>query len=489
MDPKDILTRSNTVQDALRRFDASGGHMLLLVDRFGAFERVVTQGDVRRLLLDGCALDDTLELLPLKMSVYVHEGASFSEIEKLFAEHKIDQVPALDTARRPVALYNGQDFKPILLSTPHLGEDELKFVNEAFDTNWIAPVGPNLDGFEKAITDYTGAKHAVALSSGTAAIHLGLIALGVMAGDTVLCSTLTFAASANPIRYQGANPVFVDSEPETWNMSPTALQAAIDHCQSEGAMPRAIIIVNLYGQSADMDALLKIADTHNIPVLEDAAESLGATYNGRASGTFGRIGVFSFNGNKIITTSGGGALVTDDPAIAEKVRYLSTQAREPVSHYEHREIGYNYRMSNVLAGIGRGQFQVLDDRVRKRREVFANYQDRLGDIKGVSFMPEPDGYQSTRWLSVMLVDEESDGTPAGLISYLAGNGIEARPLWKPMHRQPVFDDCPYFAHGHNQSVSDSLFEQGVCLPSGTNNTDADIERVAGAVAAYFLKHS
>ncbi len=484
MDFEDILTRSNTVQDALRRFNASGGQMLLLVDRFGAFERVVTQGDIRRVLLDGCALGDTLELLPLKKSVYVHEGAPFSEVEKLFAAHKIDQIPILDAARRPVGLHNAQDFKPILLSTPHLGDDELKFVNEAFDTNWIAPVGPNLDGFERAITDYTGSGHAVALSSGTAAIHLGLIALGVVPGDTVLCSALTFAASANPIRYQGATPVFVDSEPDTWNMSPLALQAAIDDCLASGVTPRAMVVVNLYGQSADMDPLLEIAHAHGIPILEDAAESLGATYKGRASGTFGRIGVFSFNGNKIITTSGGGALVTDDKAIADKVRYLSTQAREPVLHYEHREIGYNYRLSNVLAGIGRGQFQVLDERVRKRREIFSTYHDWLGGIAGLSFMPEPDGYHSTRWLSVMRVGEDSGRTPLGLIAHLANHGIEARPLWKPMHRQSVFADCPYFTHGHNQSVSDVLFEEGVCLPSGTNNLDGDIERVVDVIQRY-----
>lgn len=485
MNRQEIITRADTIVEALRRFDMTGGRLLVLVDDSGAFERVLSQGDVRRLLLDGAQVDDTLLTLPLATSVYVHEDATFNEIEKLFSETRVDQMPVLDHARRPVGLLEACDYRPILLSTPHLGEDELKFVNEAFDTNWIAPVGPNLDAFEQGLAELTGVPNVVALSSGTAAIHLALIVLGVEAGDTVLCSSLTFAASANPIRYQGAEPVFVDSEPDTWNMSPEALGVAIENCLSRGRLPKAAIVVDLYGQSADMEAIQSICARHNIPIVEDAAESLGATYKGKQSGTFGTIGIFSFNGNKIITTSGGGALLSHDAALVERARYYATQARQPVLHYEHTEVGYNYRMSNVLAGIGRGQLSVLDDRIARRRAVFDNYREHLAGIEGISFMPEPEGYRSNRWLTAMLVSEKSSGTARGLIEFLANGGVEARPVWKPMHLQPVYKDYPYFAHGHNRSVSDTLFEQGVCLPSGTNNTDKDIARVVELISAYF----
>ncbi|MBX3652855.1 MAG: aminotransferase class I/II-fold pyridoxal phosphate-dependent enzyme [Ramlibacter sp.] len=366
----------------------------------------------------------------------------------------------------------------VWLSSPHLGEEETAFVEEAFRTNWIAPLGPHVDGFERELAAHVGMGHAAAVSSGTAAIHLALLLLGVQPGDTVFCSSLTFVGSCNPILYCGARPVFIDSEPGTWNMSPAGLERALEWARREGRLPRCVIVVNLYGQSADMDVLAPLCERYGVPVLEDAAESLGAMYKGRASGTMGRLGVYSFNGNKIITTSGGGMLVGDDAQLIARARKLSTQAREAAPHYEHVEVGFNYRMSNVLAGIGRGQLRVLEQRVAQRRRVFDVYRAALADLPQVQWMPEPEGYRSTRWLTCFtLAVPDAASACRRVMRSLERHSIEARPVWKPMHLQPLFRDAPYFPHASKQDVSAGLFEAGICLPSGSNLTDDQLRRV------------
>ncbi|MED5075839.1 aminotransferase class I/II-fold pyridoxal phosphate-dependent enzyme [Geobacillus stearothermophilus] len=366
----------------------------------------------------------------------------------------------------------------IYLSPPHMSGKEQKYINEAFETNWIAPLGPNVDAFEKELAEYVGSKGAAAVSSGTAAIHLALRLLDVQQGDKVFCSSLTFIASANPILYQGAEPVFIDSEPDTWNMSPLALERAMEQVKKEGKLPKAVVVVNLYGQSAKMDEILAICNHYQVPVVEDAAESLGSTYKGKKSGTFGKFGIYSFNGNKIITTSGGGMLVSDDVEALQKARFLATQARDPAPHYQHSQIGYNYRMSNIVAGIGRAQLEVLDERVKARRAVFDRYVQALGDIEGVHFMPELEGSMSNRWLTTLTIDQQALGvTPMDIINALAEENIEARPVWKPLHLQPVFNGVTYYPHQEGWSVSDELFANGICLPSGSSMTVEDQNRV------------
>ncbi|MFZ4626256.1 MAG: DegT/DnrJ/EryC1/StrS family aminotransferase, partial [Rhodoferax sp.] len=380
---------------------------------------------------------------------------------------------------QPVDLVTRRELSQrIWLSSPHLGAEEAAFVDDAFKTNWIAPLGPHVDGFERELAAYVGISHAAALNSGTAAIHLGLILLGVKPGDTVFCSGLTFVGSCNPILYCGARPVFIDAEPQTWNMSPAALERAFEWARCEGRLPRCVIIVNLYGQSADMDALLPICDRYGVAVLEDAAESLGASYRDKSSGTFGRISVYSFNGNKIITTSGGGMLLSDDGDLVARARKLSTQAREPARHYEHTEVGFNYRMSNVLAGIGRGQLKVLPQRVEQRRAVFERYQSELADLPQLKWMPEPPGFHSTRWLTCFTLDMPDAVMRCDrILKSLDRHQIEARPVWKPMQLQPVFTGAPYFSHVPGDDVSARLFATGICLPSGSNLSEDQQSRV------------
>ncbi len=359
--------------------------------------------------------------------------------------------------------------KKIWLSSPHLGEEEIGYVNEAFRSNWIAPLGPNVDGFENDLEQFLGMDmSAAALSSGTAAIHLALILLGVGPGDEVICQSKTFCGSSNPILYQRAVPIFVDSEKDTWNMSPEYLEIAIKDRIRLGKKPKAIIVVHLYGMPAHIEKISAIAKVYDIPVIEDAAEALGSCINNRPCGTFGDISVLSFNGNKIITTSGGGALLSSNHEFVKMAKFLSTQARDQAVHYEHSQVGYNYRLSNVCAGIGRGQMKVLDDRVIQRRLNFERYKILLDGL-GLSFNEEPVGYFSNRWLSTFLVTKEANITSNELISKLGDKNIEARPLWKPMHMQPVFKGCIYYG----EDVSASLFESGICLPSGTNMTEDD----------------
>jgi dTDP-4-amino-4,6-dideoxygalactose transaminase len=363
----------------------------------------------------------------------------------------------------------------IWLSSPHMGGNEQVFVNEAFDTNWIAPLGPHVNNFEHDLEKYTGASYAAALSSGTAAIHLSLIMLGVNAGDEVICQSFTFSASANPIAYLGATPVFIDSEKDTWNMCPELLESAIKDRIQKGKKPKAIIPVHLYGMPAKMERIMEIAAEYGIPVIEDAAEALGSKMNGKAAGTVGTIGILSFNGNKIITTSGGGALISNDEYFVKQARFLATQARDEAPHYQHSQIGYNYRMSNVCAGIGRGQMMVIEDRVNQRRAVYETYIQHLANLPGIDFLPEPAGYKSNRWLTGILVDDrKTNGATRETIRLaLETENIESRPLWKPMHLQPVFEAYPSYTNG----VSENLFDKGLCLPSGSNLTVDDIMRV------------
>jgi dTDP-4-amino-4,6-dideoxygalactose transaminase len=371
----------------------------------------------------------------------------------------------------------------IWLSSPHMGDDEFKFVKEAFDTNWIAPLGPNVNGFEQDLCNYTGVKYAAALSSGTAAIHLSLILLDVKPGDEVICSSFTFSASANPILYLGANPVFIDSKKLTWNINPDILETAIKDRIAKGKKPKAIIVVHLYGMPAEMNEIMKIADKYEIPVIEDAAEALGSKYNGKPVGSFGLMGILSFNGNKIITTSGGGALISDNKDYIEKARFLSTQARDNAPHYQHSQIGYNYRMSNICAGIGRGQMKVLEKRVKQRRENFKFYKKEIGGFAGIDFQPEPVGAFSNRWLTAIIVDPRQTGgiTREDLRLAMAKENIECRPLWKPMHLQPVFREYPFYG----DHSSDNLFENGLCLPSGSNLSAEDRSRILKCFKSVF----
>lgn len=370
----------------------------------------------------------------------------------------------------------------IYLSSPHMSGNEGKYIQQAFETNWIAPLGPNVDAFEKGIAAYTGVNEAAAVSSGTAAIHLALSLLGVEKGDTVYCSTLTFIASANPILYLGAEPVFIDSEPETWNMSPQALEKAFRVAALKEKLPKAVIVVNLYGQCAKMDELTALCNQYEVPMIEDAAESLGSSYKGKPSGSFGHFGIFSFNGNKIITTSGGGMLMSNDEAAIHKARFLATQARDPAPHYQHSTVGYNYRMSNVLAGIGRAQLEVLEDRVAARRAIFERYLQELSAMPGIHFMPEVNGTYSNRWLTAMTVEEKEAGVSISeLIKGLAAENIEARPVWKPLHMQPLFKYAKYFSHDEKESVSERLFANGICLPSGSNMEELNQTRVINCI--------
>lgn len=375
----------------------------------------------------------------------------------------------------------GFGMEKIYLSSPHMGGHEKSYINEAFESNWIAPLGPNVDAFEKTVAEYAGVKAAVALNSGTSAIHLALKAAGVKEGDKVFCSSLTFAASCNPIRYEKAIPIFIDSEPESWNMSPKALEKALKYHQ-----PKAVIVVNLYGQSADLDPILEICNAYNIPVIEDAAESLGATYKGKKSGSIGKLGIYSFNGNKIITTSGGGMLVSDDEEAIHKARFWATQAKEPVRYYQHNEIGYNYRLSNLCAAVGRGQMEVLEERIAKKREIFSIYQEAFKELKEIEMMPLCSYGESNCWLSVITLKQECKVTPLDIILALEKHNIESRPVWKPMHLQPVYEACEFYSHNEDGiSVAEDIFQRGVCLPSDTKMTLEDMSQVIEIIKELF----
>ncbi len=374
--------------------------------------------------------------------------------------------------------------KKILLASPHMSDEgyEQEYVKEAFDTNWIAPLGKNVDEFEKELSNYVGVKSAAATSAGTAAIHMALKAAGVGEGDIVFCSSLTFSASCNPIIYQNATPVFIDSEPDTWNMDPRALEKAFEKYPN----PKAVVLVHLYGNPAKLDEIVKICKEHNTILIEDAAESLGSTYNGKHTGTFGKYGIYSFNGNKIITTSGGGMLVSDDEERIQKVRFWITQAREKARHYQHEEIGYNYRMSNIVAGIGRGQLKVLEKRIEQKTKIYETYKEAFKDIEEIEMQPMRENTRPNHWLSVITLKKNSKVTPLQIMEALEKQDIETRPVWKPMHLQPVFKAYD-FIKVEDKAVSEDLFERGVCLPSDTKNTEEDMERVIKAIKTLFEK--
>ncbi len=370
----------------------------------------------------------------------------------------------------------------IYLSSPHMGSQEQEFVREAFETNWLSPLGPNVDGFEAEFADRVGTKFAAALSSGTAALHLALIIAGVGPGDEVVVSSLTFVASVNPIRYVGATPVFIDSERDSWNLDPALLDAFLKQRAKVNRLPKAVMVVHLYGQTANMAPIMETCNAHGVMVIEDAAEALGADYRGRSPGSFGEMGIFSFNGNKIITTSGGGMLVSDNEAVITRARKLATQARDPAPHYQHTEVGFNYRLSNVLAGIGRGQLQVLEQRVLQRRANFDFYVDQLGDLPGIAFQPEAEWGRHTRWLTCLTVNPATGGSDRETIrTHLESLNVEARPVWKPMHLQPLYSGYEIVGG----EVADELFEFGLCIPSGSNLEDEDRHRVVEAIRSCF----
>jgi dTDP-4-amino-4,6-dideoxygalactose transaminase len=380
------------------------------------------------------------------------------------------------------------DKKKIYLASPHMGGLEASFVKEAFDTNWIAPLGPNVDLFEKEISALVGIEGAVALSSGTGAMHMALRYIGVGKGDKVFCSSLTFAASCNPIIYEGAEPEFIDSEPESWNMSPKALKIAFEEAKRLCNLPKAVIVVNLYGQSADIDPIMELCEKYNVTLIEDAAESLGATYKGRYSGTFGEIGIYSFNGNKIITTSGGGMVVSNDKEALNKIRFWATQARDAARHYEHTELGFNYRMSNVLAGIGRGQLRVLKDRLEKKKSIYNAYKEELSEIDDIEFMPVCEYGQPNYWLTAVTIKESSQVKALDIILALEKENIESRPIWKPMQLQPFYKNYKFYSHYSDFSVSEDIFNRGLCLPSDTKMTSGDILRVTQIIKELFIKN-
>lgn len=375
------------------------------------------------------------------------------------------------------------DRKRIYLSSPTMHGDEQRFVQEAFDTNWVAPLGPNVNAFEKEMEAYTGCGHAAALSAGTAALHLAMILAGIKEGDIVFATSLTFSASVNPACYEKAVPVFIDSEADTWNMDPQALRKAFEKYPH----PAAVIAVHLYGTPAKIDEIREICREHNVPLIEDAAESLGSAYKGQMTGTFGDFGIYSFNGNKIITTSGGGMLAAKDGALIERARYLATQAREPARHYQHTTIGYNYRMSNIVAGVGRGQLLHLEEHKARKQEIYRQYKEAFSDIEEISMNPmNPDG-DANNWLSCMLIGEGCSVTPNQVMDALAEYNIESRPIWKPMHLQPVFEKCDFIQVKEGMSVSEDIFNRGLCLPSDIKNTPADMELIISIVRRQFGK--
>lgn len=377
--------------------------------------------------------------------------------------------------------------KRIYLASPHMGGLEETFVKEAFDTNWVAPLGPNVNNFEREIAEYVGIDHASALVSGTSAIHLAIKLLDIKAGDVVFCSSLTFAASCNPIIYEGAEPVFIDAEYDSLNMSPIALKNAFEVYSAKGRLPKAVIVVHLYGQPAKMDEIMAICNEYNVPVIEDAAESLGATYKGKQTGTIGKYGIYSFNGNKIITTSGGGMLVSNDEEGIKKSRFWATQARDNERYYQHTELGYNYRMSNIVAGIGRGQLRVLDERIAKKKYIYEKYKEAFSDIKDIEMANVCQYGEPNYWLSIGILSPESKVKPIDIILALEEENIESRHIWKPMHMQPFYEKYDFFKDDNTEkgSVSEDIFERGICLPSDTKMTDKEIERVIRIISRIF----
>lgn len=475
-----IVQQDTPIRSLMAKLDAAPIKLCVVVDNAGHLIRTVVDGDIRRALLAGASLDSPASVLPTRNAVSCPAETPHAELLAVFTDNpSINVVVLTDSHGRPTRLVPRSEAQEgILLSPPHIGEAESAYVRRAFNDNWIAPAGPNLDAFETALQDASGRAHTLALSSGTAAIHLALRVLGVSSNDSIYVSDLTFAASLQPILYQNARPVLIDSEPHSWNMSPAALQRRLVRDAAAGCLPRAVIVVHLYGQSADLGAILELTERYGVPVIEDAAESLGASYGNRPSGCHGLLAAYSFNGNKIITTSGGGALVSDRSDLIQRARMLSTQGRDLAEHYQHSHVAYNYRMSNVLAGIGLGQLELLSARVARRREIFENYRAGLSDIPGIAFQGEVSGSKGNRWLSVISLDPDKIARHSyQLLRDLRGDGVESRPAWKPMHMQPLCASCEFEPHSHSEVVSSRLFLQSLCLPSGSMLSEDQQQRI------------
>ncbi|MGB0960092.1 MAG: DegT/DnrJ/EryC1/StrS family aminotransferase [Halocynthiibacter sp.] len=472
-----------SLRDAMHCIDTSPQKICIVIDADGTIIRSVTDGDLRRALLAGETLDSAITVLPAQPPIAVPTTTPRDEILRLMRQHKVATILILedDGALKEVVDRNDLEDK-ILLSPPHMGDTEMEFIQRAMDDNWIAPAGPNLVKFEADLARMTTRKHALALSSGSAALHLALRVLNVGSGDRVYVSDLTFIASLQPVFYQNATPVLIDADPKHWNMSVPALERQLAKDKLAGTLPSAIMVVHLYGQSADMNDIMALANAYGIPVIEDAAESLGASYNNHPSGAHGDLAVYSFNGNKIITTSGGGALVADREDLIDHARKLSTQGRDTAEHYQHSEVAYNYRMSNILAGIGIGQLAVLAQRVQRRREIFDIYTRELNDIDGLSFQENSKNSAGNRWLSVMTLDPDKiPYHPYLFMRRLREVGVETRPAWKPMHMQPICHGLEFAPHTETEAVSSSLFLRSLCLPSGSSMADDDVKRVANAI--------
>jgi dTDP-4-amino-4,6-dideoxygalactose transaminase len=484
-----VLTLSDTLRKAMLKLDSLEDKLCVVCGTNGQVVRTVTNGDVRRFLLSGGSMDDKLSALPEKKPISALYGTSDSDLLDIMVQNDINTIVLVDQRGTPLTLCNRASLtKKILLSPPHLGKNEMRYVQEAFDSNWIAPAGPNLTMFENKLAKTIAREHALAVSSGTAALHLALRVLGINAGDRVYVSDLTFVASLQPILYENATPVLIDSEPTGWNMSPMALERKLLKDEVTGDLPAAIIVAHIYGQVADMPAIMNLAERYKIPVIEDAAEGLGANIDGKPCGSHGILSAFSFNGNKMITTSGGGALASDCEELIERARNLSSQGRDLGEHYQHSAVAYNYRMSNVLAGIGLGQLDVLAARVKRRREIYEMYRDSLMEIGGFSFQLELVNTIGCRWLTVIQCDPDViDLHPYQIMRRLSQLGIETRPAWKPMHMQPLCSTYEFEPHNEDNTVSSSLFLRSLCLPSGSVMLNADIERVVHSIKNVILR--
>lgn len=471
------------MRDAMTALERAQVKLCIVTDSDGRVLRTVTDGDVRRALLGGLTLETPVSRLPGRAPVTVPAGADEVDMLDTLNAENIDVLVLTDGQGRPVELMDRSRLsRTLFLSPPHMGQSEMGYVQLAFDENYVAPAGSNLTLFEDALRAVSGRAHALALASGTAGLHLALRVLDIGIGDKVYVSDMTFAASVQPVLYERATPVLIDAEPFSWNMSPAALERALIADAKAGTLPKAIVVVHLYGQPADMGRIVALADHYGVPIIEDAAESLGARYANRASGGHGLLSVYSFNGNKIITTSGGGALVSDRKDLIDRARKLATQGRDNADHYQHSEIAYNYRMSNVLAGIGRGQLEVLDDRVAARRAVFARYVNGLGDLPGITFQGELEGSVGNRWLTVMALDPDRVHLHVyQLMRALRGSGVETRPAWKPMHMQPLLAGARFVPHDGVNPVTPGLFLRSLCLPSGSAMTEAEQDRVIGLI--------
>lgn len=478
-----IISAATTIREAMKLLDRSEIKLCLMTTATGGLVRTFTDGDVRRALLAGATLDTAVGILPIVPPITCEQGTPPRILLDTMRTHSINAVVIVDNDNVPVDVVARSGLEDaVLLSPPHMGTSEVALVQQAFDDNWVAPAGPHLAQFEENLEAVSGRKHALALSSGSAALHLAMRVLGIGLGDRVFVSDLTFVASLQPILYEGAVPVLVDAEPFGWNMSPAALGRRLEADAAAKTLPKAIVVVHLYGQSADMDAIVGLAEEYGVPIIEDAAESLGATYRERPSGSHGVLSVYSFNGNKIITTSGGGALVSDREDLISMARNLSQQGRDDAEHYQHSQVAYNYRMSNILAGIGIAQLGQLSDRVSRRRAVFQRYRDAFRDIPGISFQAEAEGAHGTRWLTVVNFDPNRISRhPYQFMRQLRTVGIETRPAWKPMHMQPLCHGLEFVPHDPDVVVSPRLFLQSLCLPSGSSLSEFDQERVIEAV--------